>query len=127
MNWIKICSSLFSVVACFTLLSGCGVTSKSVSADLSYTNSDISTISFSPDIKVVGLGEASHGVSEYQKMKADIFKVLVQSNGCQTFIALVIALTRNAPLPQQGSRTREFLFTPTALLIKSQIWSGVNA
>ena len=86
MNWIKICSPLFLVVACFTLLSGCGVTSKSVSADLSYTNSDISAISFSPDIKVVGLGEASHGVSEYQEMKSDIFKALVQSNGCQTFI-----------------------------------------
>ena len=38
------------------------------------------------DVQVVGLGEASHGVSQYHQMKADVFKALVENNGCRTFI-----------------------------------------
>ena len=49
------------------------------------------------------------------------------SSVSQSSIASVIALTRKAPEPQQGSSILEFLFTPTALHIKSHMWSGVNA
>lgn len=37
-------------------------------------------------VQVVGIGEASHGVKEYQEMKAEVFKALVANNGCQTFV-----------------------------------------
>lgn len=48
--------------------------------------SDIGAISVPNDVQVVGLGEASHGVSQYHQMKADVFKALVENNGCRTFI-----------------------------------------
>lgn len=80
-----ICICLSSVV-CFALMTGCGNNTSSLTADLSYTQSDLGGLSVSPDVRVVGLGEASHGVAEYQQMKAEVFKALVQNNGCRTFI-----------------------------------------
>ena len=67
-------------------LTGCGNVASSVSADMSYTQADIGTIPISSDVQVVGLGEASHGVAQYHQMKADVFKALVENNGCRTFI-----------------------------------------
>lgn len=75
-----------SAVVCLALFTGCGNTTTSLPADLSYTQSDIGALSVSSDVRVVGLGEASHGVAEYQQMKADVFKALVKNNGCRTFI-----------------------------------------
>ncbi len=37
----------------------------------------MSNLSLPDHVKIVGLGEASHGVREYQKMKLDVFKALV--------------------------------------------------
>lgn len=37
-------------------------------------------------MQVVGLGEASHGTKEYQQMKTEVFKALVENNGSRTFI-----------------------------------------
>ena len=71
---------------CLALLAGCGNSESSVKADLSYTQADIGAISISPDVRVVGLGEASHGVAQYHQMKADVFRALVENNGCRTFI-----------------------------------------
>ena len=68
------------------MFTGCGNTVSFIQADLSYTQSDIGTISVPPDVQVVGLGEASHGVAQYHQMKADVFKALVKNNGCRTFI-----------------------------------------
>lgn len=75
-----------SAVVCLALFAGCGNTKSSVAADLSCTQSDIGTLSVSSDVRIVGLGEASHGVAQYQQMKADVFKALVENNGCHTFI-----------------------------------------
>lgn len=74
------------IVVCLALFTGCGNTAASASADLSYTQADIGSISVSSDVQVVGLGEASHGVAQYHQMKADVFKALVKNNGCRTFI-----------------------------------------
>lgn len=82
-NVFKLC--LFAVIS-LALFTGCGNTTSSLSADLSYTQSDIGTLSVSSDVRVVGLGEASHGVAEYHQMKADVFKALVENNNCRTFI-----------------------------------------
>lgn len=67
-----------------TLFTGCG--SPAATADLSYTQKEIDTTLLPADIKVVGLGEASHGVKQYQQMKEEVFQALVKNNGCRTFI-----------------------------------------
>ena len=72
----RIFNLCLSTAICFTLFTGCGNTKSSISADLSYTQSDIGTISVSSDVQIVGLGEASHGVAQYHQMKLDVFKLL---------------------------------------------------
>ena len=75
-----------AIVCCFTLFAGCGKSQAATSVNLSYTQTDIGSISVPSNVQVVGLGEASHGVSEYHQMKAEVFKALVANNGCRTFI-----------------------------------------
>lgn len=74
------------LVLCLILIGGCRKSSGGITADPSYRQSDISSLSVPPQVKVVGLGEASHGVKEYHEMKAEVFKALVANNGCRTFI-----------------------------------------
>lgn len=71
---------------CFGLAVGCGHAKSSPAANLSYTQADPGTFSAAPDVRVVGLGEASHGVAQYQQMKAEVFKALVKNNDCRSFI-----------------------------------------
>ena len=82
----KVIWACISFVACLALFTGCSNNPSSLKADLSYTQDDIGGLTVSSDVRVVGLGEASHGVAEYQQMKADVFKALVKNNGCHTFI-----------------------------------------
>ena len=82
----KIFSACLTLITCLALLTGCGNSASSASADLSYTQTDIEIIPISSDVQVVGLGEASHGVAQYHQMKGDVFKALVKNNGCRTFI-----------------------------------------
>ena len=53
--------------------------------DLSKYVTDISAIKISPSVKLVGLGEATHGNAEFQTLKKEVFKTLVEQNGCQLF------------------------------------------
>lgn len=55
-------------------------------ADLSMVYTDISQISVPDYVRVTGLGEASHGVKEYHQMKGEVFKTLVENNGCRSFV-----------------------------------------
>ncbi len=85
----KFFSACLASMTCLALVTGCGSVASSVpsvSADLSYTQAGSETILLSSKVQVVGLGEASHGVAQYHQMKADIFKALVNNNGCRTFI-----------------------------------------
>ena len=82
----RIFAICLSTAICLALFTGCGNTKSTVSADLSYTQSDIGTLSVPANVQIVGLGEASHGVAQYHQMKADVFKALVENNGCHTFI-----------------------------------------
>ncbi|MDE7244059.1 MAG: erythromycin esterase family protein [Oscillospiraceae bacterium] len=75
-----------ALVICLSLFAIFGYSTPSVQADLSYTQADVEQLPISSDVKVVGLGEASHGVAQYHQMKADVFKSLVKNNGCRTFI-----------------------------------------
>ena len=65
------------------LLSGCG--KKYASADSKALTTDISTITMPEGVTLVGLGEASHGNSEFQQLKLEVFKALVVNNGCKVF------------------------------------------
>lgn len=64
------------------LLSACG----GGTAALEDVQTDLSTIAVPEGVSVAALGEASHGVKEYQEMKAQVFQALVENNGCRTFI-----------------------------------------
>lgn len=75
-----------TMVICLSLFATFGNSTPSVKADLSYTQADVEQLTISFDVKVVGLGEASHGVAQYQQMKAEVFRSLVKNNGCRTFI-----------------------------------------
>ena len=79
-------STILTLICCLSILSGCGNTATTRQADLSYTQTDFDAAFIQSDIKVVGLGEASHGVKEYHTMKAEVFKALVESGSCRTFI-----------------------------------------
>lgn len=75
-----------ALAVCLAFFSGCGSSAPAVSADLSYTSANLSLIPISEEVRVVGLGEASHGVAQYHQMKVEVFKSLVENNGCRTFI-----------------------------------------
>ena len=62
-------------------LSGCGR-----GAVLDDVQTDLSALTVPDSVSVAALGEASHGVKEYQEMKAQVFQALVKNNGCRTFI-----------------------------------------
>lgn len=64
------------------LLSACG----GGTAALEDVQTDLNTIAVPEGVSVAALGEASHGVKEYQEMKAQVFQALVENNGCRTFI-----------------------------------------
>ncbi len=82
----KIFNACLASITCVVLFTGCGNSTSSVSADMSYTQADVDTIPITSDVQVVGLGEASHGVAQYHQTKADVFKALVKNNGCRIFI-----------------------------------------
>lgn len=71
-------------ILCMSLFTG--FTSEAKTGEKSILSTDIASLSVPSNVKIVGLGEASHGVSEYQKMKLEVFKALVKNNKCRTFI-----------------------------------------
>lgn len=74
-----------AIVSCFiAVMTGCG--KATVDVDMALVQTDIGAITVPEDVLVVGLGEASHGVKEYQEMKAEVFQALVENNGCRTFV-----------------------------------------
>jgi len=78
-----VCS--IAVLGCIvSVAAGCG--SRAVDADMELAQNDVGAIAVSEEVQVVGLGEASHGVKEYQEMKAEVFQALVEKNGCRTFV-----------------------------------------
>lgn len=64
------------------LLSACGGGTPALES----VQTDLSAITVPEGVSVAALGEASHGVKEYQEMKAQVFQALVKNNGCRTFI-----------------------------------------
>lgn len=82
----KMLTMIAMVTMSISLLTGCGNGATKLQTDLSILQTDISTLTVSENVQVVGLGEASHGTKEYQQMKTEVFKALVENNGSRTFI-----------------------------------------
>ncbi len=83
MKFKKCISVILASVLCMSFSTGFISAANSRESALS---TDISSLTVAKNVKIVGLGEASHGVSEYQKMKLEVFKALVKNNNCRTFI-----------------------------------------
>lgn len=66
----KIVPVLIYSLLCLPLLVGCN---SSLTVDTTSLESDVSRLQVPEETQIVGLGEASHGVSEYQHMKMQVF------------------------------------------------------
>lgn len=85
MNRKHMTAIVTTAALCAALLAGCG--GKPLPQEsLSACRTDISALTVPETVQIAGLGESSHGVKEYHQMKAEVFKALVQNNGCRTFV-----------------------------------------
>lgn len=77
--------SMFSVLCvCGGLLTGCGE-NQSISAELAGQLQEVESITVPENVKIVGLGEATHGNSELQTLKKDVFQAMVEQEDCRIF------------------------------------------
>ncbi|MFJ8066704.1 erythromycin esterase family protein [Psychrobacillus sp. NPDC096426] len=84
MIFSKKCFLLCTVIFLFVLLSGCGSVEPVNEAD-QYI-SVIEEIDIPDDVKVIGLGEATHGNVEFQELKKDVFERLIKNENVRVFI-----------------------------------------
>lgn len=81
MNTRKI-PTLILAVCLAVLPAGCGA----APPDPALMQTELGALTVPDQVQVIGLGEASHGVKEYQQLKAEVFQVLVENYGCRTFV-----------------------------------------
>ena len=74
----------FLMAALFLCLTGCAK-ANSAAPDKTAFVVDITSLTVDESVRIVGLGEASHGTSEFQQLKGDVFKALVTNNHCRVF------------------------------------------
>lgn len=84
MKFIKKSSLLFVVVSLIFLLAGCGTVEAVDKAD-QYI-STIEQIDIPDNVKVIGLGEATHGNIEFQLLKKEVFEVLLKNENVRVFV-----------------------------------------
>ena len=77
-------SLLFMAISLFVLLAGCGKGETVAEAD-QYI-SPIEQIDIPDHVKVIGLGEATHGNLEFQKLKKDVFEAVVKNENVRVFV-----------------------------------------
>ncbi len=61
---------------------GCG---SSQTEDISEYITPIEDICVNDQVKIIGLGEATHGNVEFQELKKDVFEALLKNNNCKVF------------------------------------------
>ena len=84
MTFLKKGSFRFVTFSLFILLSGCENAETLNEAD-QYI-STIEQIDIPNDVKVIGLGEATHGNIEFQELKKDLFEVLIKNENVRVFV-----------------------------------------
>lgn len=67
-----------------SLFSGCKKETK-LAENMEQYITGIDSITMPDNIKIVGLGEATHGNAEFQILKKEVFEALVKNNGCRIF------------------------------------------
>ena len=77
-------SLLFMVIFLFVLLAGCG--RAEVVEDAEQYISTVDQIDIPDQVKIVGLGEATHGNIEFQELKKDVFAGLVKNENFRVFV-----------------------------------------
>lgn len=82
MKFFKI--SIFVVISLSVLICGCG-NALAVDKVDQYVMT-IEQINIPNDVKVIGLGEATHGNVEFQELKKDVFEVLVKNENVRVFV-----------------------------------------
>jgi erythromycin esterase len=85
-TWYQIMKKIKYVILCTIMavvFSGCS--EKIAVKDIKNYVSQVNTIQVNSDVKIVGLGEATHGNIEYQELKKEVFQALVQNNDCKVF------------------------------------------
>jgi erythromycin esterase len=75
---------LFMAITLFVLVTGCG-RGEPVNDAEDYISS-IEQIDIPDHVKVIGLGEATHGNVEFQKLKKDVFEALVKNENVRVFV-----------------------------------------
>lgn len=78
---LGVVSALVVGVALFFMFGG----QAAPNADLSKTSPDFNEFSVPDQVKLVGVGEGSHGSKEYQELKGEVFKKLVEQGKARTF------------------------------------------
>ncbi|KAA0549521.1 erythromycin esterase family protein [Bacillus sp. BGMRC 2118] len=85
MNFTKMKSFLLVVTIFFiVLLSGCG-RGEAIDVAEQYITT-IDQINIPDEVKVIGMGEATHGNREFQELKRDVFEVLVKNENFRVFV-----------------------------------------
>lgn len=79
----RVIISIMTLSVCVFALSG-SVQAKGT-MDISEYLQPIDTIHVNDNVKIVGLGEATHGNKEFQLLKKDVFEALVNHNSCRIF------------------------------------------
>ena len=75
---------LFMAISLFVLVTGCG-RGEAVNEAEDYISS-IDQIDIPDHVKVIGLGEATHGNIEFQELKKDVFEALVKNENVRVFV-----------------------------------------
>ena len=79
----RICLILAVALGVCLLFSGCSQSAPLLSQ--SAFVSDLSQITVPDSVQIVGLGEASHGASELQQLKGEVFRALLTHRQCRVF------------------------------------------
>lgn len=84
MTFLKKYTLLYAAFFLAILLSGCG-SGKAIDEASQYI-SNIEEIDIPDDVRVIGLGEATHGNIELQALKKDVFAALIENENVRVFV-----------------------------------------
>lgn len=73
------------MVCMVIMMTGCGSKMEKI-ADFGTYAGSISDITVPDDVKIVALGEATHGNNEFQQLKLDVFQQLVETTDIRAFV-----------------------------------------
>ena len=79
----KIMSYCLLITVVIFNLTGCS--NSHVKTEIQMITTPISMIAVPEAVKIIGLGEATHGNVEFQQLKKDVFKAVLENNCCRVF------------------------------------------